>query len=668
MPQFLIQSNFQFGEVSPLLHAQVTSAIYYKAAKRLRNMLVIPQGGVQKRFGLHYRATISGITDYTLIKPFIFDYEDGSRYLLIFRNLAIDIYFNDVIVATVVTTYTAAQIAALSITQTANLVFIAHGLHKPAILRRTSAHAGWALDANPTFLFYPTYDFDQNYNGEIFYVQIAGASITTSQNLLGQAVQLHSSGPLFTTNHVGGLFFGDSGTLRILSFVSNQILNAEIVQVFDPLSSLFHGSFSISGANAVLTEVAFSDARGWPQKVSFFQNRIVFARTASLLGGLWGSDYNGFKYNAFSFDDSESLDTNAISTVIYSAKKAVVIEHMVSFKTLVIMTSSGLYSTPLLQEIPVTPSNIAFINQQTADSSSPVEPVIFDNEVIFFDKGGRKVKNLTMVGNSTRYQSNNISVLAPQLVDTPYSASVFENSSREDGNWLYMTNTGSTLDGALSIYQSVPEQEITAWTLSTTDGKFRHVVCDEELVYFIVERVIDGVTTLFIEQLDFDLNMDATFTATFGSPTSVITGLSYLEGKSVRVIGDGAVMQTRTVASGQITLERAVTDVEVGLEFTPECVPMPVNVPTQFGNNVYLPKSIKSCYIDYFESAGIKINGELLPAFNFDVDHYDTPVILKTDFDNICPFNGWDPRQEISITQSDPLPFTLIGVGFVVTL
>lgn len=671
MPQFLVQSSFQFGEVSELLHAQVNSEIYYKAARRVRNMLVIPQSGIERRFGLLYRDTIQGIVDYTIVKPFIFDYEDGTRYLLIFRDLAIDVYHEGVFIVSVVTTYTASEISSLSLTQSPNLLFIAHGSHKPAILRRTAAHAGWALETNPNFIHYPTYDFLQNYDTAFFQFKVAGVLLTKTQNLIGHQVDITSTlAGTFTANHVGGLYFGDGATLRIETFTSGTAVTARILHPFSDSSSIFLPATPqrISGADSVLTEVAFSTTRGWPQKVSFFQNRIFFARTSSLLGGIWGSNYNGFKATSFIFDDSDELDTNAISTVLYSTKQAVVIQHLVFFKTLLIMTSSGLFSTSLLQEGPLTPTNVSFINLQTADASNSVEPCVFDNEVIFFDKGGRKVKNIVLNGNSTRYETHNISVLAPQLIDTPCSAGVFENSSIKDGNWLFMINSGGDLEGTVSIFQSVPEQEIAAWTLSTTDGQFRHVVCDEELVYFIVERIIEGDVKLFIEELNFDLLTDATYVNSYGSPTDVIVGLSYLEGKEVRVIGDGAVMQSQTVVSGSITLEREVTEVRVGLNYDPEVIPMPINIPTQYGNNVYLPKSIKSVYVDFYQSAGIKVNGTYIPPFRFNEDQYDEPVILKTDFVNVCPFNGWDPRQEIVISQTDPLPFTLIGVGFEVTL
>lgn len=683
----MIQSSFQFGEVSELLHARVDSPIYYRAVKRLRNMLVIPQGGAERRFGQVFVDQINDhagspvyLTDYTQVKPYIFDYEDGSRYLLIFRDLRIDIYFNNVYQSSVVTTYAAAEIEDLSIAQSANILFIAHGEHAPATLIRASTSPVVMTLTTPVFSPYPTFDFSQNYDSLSFGIYIAGVAMVVGQNLLGQAVEVRSNGAVFTANHAGGLFFADGGVVRIDAYVSNVSVTGRILTIFDDKSALFYGSNAIVGKEAVLTEIAFSATRKFPQKVSFFQNRIFFARTQSLLGGIWGSNYNGYKYNQFTFDDSEVLDTNAISTIVQGVK-ATLIQHIVAFKTLLVFTTSGLYSTPLLIDLPLTPTNISFLNLQTSDAANDVVPVVFDNDVVFFDKGGKKVKSVNVYATTQHYESKVISVLAPHLIDDPYSAGVFENSSLKDGSWMFMVNNRGTRDGQLAVYQSVPEQEITAWSLSTTAAtlsntasKYRHVVSDEETVYFIVERVVNGNTRLFIEQLSFDAYMDASLFKTQAASTTV-TGLSYLEGETVRVRGynsatmtDYAVMTSATVTGGQITTEFAVTNVEVGLGWSPEIVPMPLNIPMPNGNNLYMPKSIKKIYVDFYESLGIEVNGDVIPSFRTNNDDlYGEPPVPKTDFVQIESMTGWDPSAEISITQSDPLPLTLLGIGFVVT-
>lgn len=683
----MIQNSFQFGEVSELLHARVDSPIYYRSVKRLRNMLVIPQGGVERRFGQTYVDQINNhtgapptyLTNYTQVKPYIFDYEDGSRYLLIFRPLAIDIYLGGVYQSTTVTTYSSGEIKDLSISQSSNIVFIAHGSHSPATLVRASTGpVVLTLNAAPTFLDYPTFDFVQSYDATTFNVQVGGVNIVTAQNLLGQVVTVVASAALFTADYVGGLFYAEGGVIRFTAFNSNVNMTGRIINTFDDESALFHGAGTILGADAVVTEKAFSATRGWPQKVAFFQNRLFFGRTAFILGGLWGSNYNGYTAGKLNFDDSEALDTNAISTIVQGSK-ATLIQHIVAFKTLLIFTTSGLYSTPLLIDLPLTPTNVSFLNLQTADAANDVVPLAFDNDVIFFDKGGRKVKNVNVYATTQHYESKVISVLAPHLVDEPYSAAVFENSSDKDGNWMFMVNNRGAREGQLSVYQSVPEQEITAWSLSTAadtvDGTcyYRHVVSDEETTYFIVERVVNGNTRLFIEQLDFDAYMDCSVIGT-QALAATISGLSHLEGEAVKVRGkvinsDGeAVVDTiGLVTAGIVTLEDAVTNYEVGLAWTTEIVPSAMNVALPTGNNLYMPKNIKSMYVDFYQSLGIRVNGELIPPFRIDSDTYDNPAAPKTDFVQVWPFSGWNATVEISITQSEPLPLTLIGMGFIVT-
>lgn len=686
----LIQSSFQFGEVSTLLHAKVDSPIYYRAVKRLRNMLVIPQGGAQRRFGLDWIDDITATSDYREVLPYIFDYEDGTRYLLVFRHQAVDIYWSDNpldLPVTVVTTYTASEIQDLCIAQSANLVFITHGSHVPGILRRTAAGSPptFALEANPTFLNYPTFDFLQNYDGYTFKVQVGGVDIVIAQNLLGQVVEVVSSTAMFSADFVGGVFYGEGGVIRFTFMNSTTNMAGRIINIFSAESSLFHAGSgnAIHGNDCVVTEKAFSANRGYPQKVAFFQNRIFFAKTSTLLGGIWGSNYNGYNSTKLNFDDSATLDTNSISTVL-QGNRSTIINHILGFKTLIVFTSSGLYSTPLLIDLPLTPTNIAFVNLQTADAASTVPPLVFDNETIFFDKGGKKVKTINVNATTQHYETKNISVLAPHLIDQPYSAAVFENSSVKDGNWMFVVNSGDTIldddtamEGTLSVYQNVPEQEIVAWSLMTTSetsdgsvGKFRHVVSDEERAYFIVEREINGNTVLYIEKLNFSTFMDCAKSGTQALSTT-ISGLSHLEGETVKVRGleDGATRQAvvntiGVVTGGVITLETAVTDYEVGLPWYPTIVPLPINVPTPIGANLYLPKSISALYVDFNESLGIEVNGELIPPFRFNDDVYDDGAQPKTDFVKMVPMVGWDPRAEITISQSEPLPLTLVGLGF----
>ena len=58
MPVENIQTNFTSGELDPLLSARMDAKAYYNGAARLRNIIVIPQGGARRRPGLEYVDTL----------------------------------------------------------------------------------------------------------------------------------------------------------------------------------------------------------------------------------------------------------------------------------------------------------------------------------------------------------------------------------------------------------------------------------------------------------------------------------------------------------------------------------------------------------------------------------------------------------------------------------
>ncbi len=677
MTTFLMQSDFKFGEISPLLFARTASPIYGNGAKRLRNCLVLPQGGATKRFGLKYIANLTTIdSDYTHYYPFFFTHEDGSKYQLLFTPLAISIFYGDALVATVVTTYTAADILILDVAQSNSLVFITCRGKSPAILSRVTAHATWSLNATPTFINQPTYDFAQNYDTFTFVVYLSGTAtiVTPATNLLGVAIKLTSSTAMFTADHVGGLYFGAGGTIRMNQLLDASNMGGHIIKVFDDKSQMLDvaaAARNILGSQSVVTEKMFSTARGWPEKVCFFQNRLWFGRTTSLPGVLCGSNYNGFSSGRMNFDDSRTLDTSAVSTVLYGRRNTT-INHILSYKSLIIFTTSGIYSTTLDTFEPITPLNINFVNLQTGDTSNEVLPDILENNCVFYDRGGNRVKTLIITDDGKSYQAGTLNILAPHLIDEPFSTAVFDNSTDIDGSYLFVINNAGVVKGMLASYNLIVEQGITAWTLQNTginpatEG-FRHVISDGEDVYFITQRTINGSSKLYMERLNFGYQTDCTIPFTQAS-SKTITGLSALEGLVVDVIAgtSDATMGycgSFLVTSGNVVINSAVTQGYVGIRFTPLIGTLPLLVPTEVGTNVFRPKHIKSLYVDFFESLNITVNNTKLSYFNLNSELMDVSLVPQTDYEEVEPMSGWDPRTEIVISQDAPQPFTIIGIG-----
>src|SRR5580704_903180 len=121
----------------------------------------------------------------------------------------------------------------------------------------------WAINAT-VFTNTPVFDFSAGIPYQTF--------TFTPSATTGYAVTITSSNAIFTAANVGGTFSGNGGITRITSVSSSTVI---VVQVLQP----FTDTTAIPGNLSVLTEPAWSNARGWPRVCSSFQNRAFFANT-----------------------------------------------------------------------------------------------------------------------------------------------------------------------------------------------------------------------------------------------------------------------------------------------------------------------------------------------------------------------------------------------------
>jgi hypothetical protein len=359
----------------------------------------------------------------------------------------------------------------------------------------------------------------------------------------------------------------------------------------------------------------------------------------------------------FDFDIGTGLPSEAIISTISNASLNI-INHVVSNRSLQVFTSSGEFAAAEYDGSPLEPTNNS-IRLQSKNGSSDVEPIELDNATFYIRKGGKAVMAFIINENSQVYESLEVSVLSPQLIKNPVSSAVLAGSTEESANFIFIVND----DGTLACYQTLREQDVSAWTGWSTDGSFEEITNVEEDVYLVVERVIEGSNKLYIEQLDRTVYTDSAFTNTYGMPTRTITGLGHLEGKEVQIRGDGFVLTPQTVVNGEIELsedEPEVSTVEVGLNFTPQLIPNPPVIIASGNNFSYNILRINKAYIHYYESLGIYVNGkEEIPYLEF-VDT-DQPTV-KSGIKELVLL-GWDRLPDIEITQKVPLPMTILAVG-----
>lgn len=645
------QADFSIGEITPLLQARVDIDQYYKALKTAKNVVNLPQGPMTKRFGLRYISQIIGISTFTEIRLASFEYSSDTQYVLVFIPGSIIIYQNDELVATVPTIYTSDQIIELRFDQNLNQLIIVHPDVPPYQLIRGSDSFTWSFSLF-SFKNVPTFDFTNNYNTITFTL---GAE-------MGQDVILTASAAVFTPDYVGGSFTSIPGLAKIISYSSPAVVHVNIYIAF--------GSLQVNGYEAILAEPAFSDTRGWPQSIAFYQSRLFFGGTKSLPQGLFGSVLNQYD----NFLTGLGLPTDALILFLAGARLNS-IQYLLNAVSLFVFTSGGQYATQPLTTQALTPSTASISKQTSTGIQINVTPFFIDNDVLYVQKGGRDVIKMSYNIAYSSYETTSLAFTAEHLIKNPVDNSKLEHSQNNQGTYAYYCNGDPlafdrdgniTIDsGTLAILQIIQEEKIQSWTWAETpNGKFRRTVGLDTSVYFVIERIINGETVFYLERQDDEASLDCTSNFTPNTPTNIIYGLDYLEGEKVAVITQSGYAGEFTVLAGKVELPQLINTAEIGLLWIPVIETLPINIQTQQGNNIYQKKQIRQTYLHVYKSEGITINDILIPEINIGIQDLNKPIEYLDGVYQIPTSYGWEWNQPLIISQVVPAPFTILGISY----
>ena len=687
MSVLTVQNDFTHGEFSPKLIARFDISLYNKGASKLRNVMIINQGGATRRAGTVFVHDFLGTLATNDFRMVEFQLTEDIFYLFIFTEAKLEIFRDSVLVATIATTFIQSQIRDLKMAQTDNLMLITHPDFESQQIANTdptgSPDISWSLEI-VDFTLVPTHDFEHNYDDSTFRVNTSGPNPLTIEVLTGTFNFLGSQ----NVNYDGGVFISEGSTItepigfaRILSIdVGGVFANIDIIS---PFSSKVMGG-GITGKDVVIGEAAWSNntspikSRGWPTTVTFYQDRLWFGGSKSLPQTVFASkigDFLDFEIGTGLPDDAiiEELATDSLNKI----------KHIIADRTLQLFTTTSEFALQQFVTDVVAPGTVS-VTKQTGKGASDVEPILLDNSTFYVKRGGRALMVFNFDDNVKAYQSFDISILSPQLIRNPIASAVLQSTTRDDSDFLFLMNE----DGTMAIYQTRQDQNISAFTLAETgptnvlslnDGFKGGVQVGDDL-FLMVKRTIEGTEHYFIERFDFDAFTDsATIKDLSAAPTAVITGLGYLEGETVRVRGEitkGAgffVFASQVVAGSEITVkdergnDQVLETVEIGLNFNPLIEPLPVVIQAQDGTTAYIPKRNVRIFVDYFDSLGIFIQDVLIPHREFGPLVLDQPPIPATGVEEFRDL-GWSRRPPVTITQTDPLPMTILAIGYEVAI
>ena len=168
----------------------------------------------------------------------------------------------------------------------------------------------------------------------------------------------------------------------------------------------------------------------------------------------------------------------------------------------------------------------------------------------------------------------------------------------------------------------------------------------------------------YIECFNDDYTTDAAvqYTVIAGDlPGSTsVSGLGHLEGKTVKIAADDAMQTDKTVSSGAITTDSTASIfMEIGLDYTPTIKTMPVELKLPSGNIIAQKKRIVETTAQLYLSQNMTINGNDIPF---------TAAAFFTGRKRKKPMLGFDRMGQITISQSAPLFFTLLGLEYKVSV
>lgn len=621
MPRVInLQTSFNSGVLDPRLAARTDVKHFYQGAAEAENVQSLPQGGMKRRPGFKY---VDAINEEARLAAFAFNVE--QTYLLVFTVNNIAVYMDDVFQADITTTYTVDELFELQWTQSADTMIIVHESHQPKKVVRGLTHTSWSI-SNIDITNIPKYKYSK-------YQTKLTAALTTA----GTTATVAS-----TTD------FSASGFISIKHEVMSY--SGKTATTFTGLGRGADNTTAVAHAvNDVAfdTEAVWSATRGWPKSATFYQGRLWFGGSGSRPQTLWGSVTNDF----YNFDVGSSLDDEALDLTL-DTDQVNAITAVYAGRHLQIFTTGGEFS---INDLPITPAKSS-VRRQSLFGSSYIPPKSIDGATIFVDRTGKSVREFLYAYAEDAYTSGTVSLLASHLLNSPIDMDTLRGTGSADANYVYFVN----YDGTVAVYNSLRAQEVGGWTKWTTNGYIESVSVVVEEVYFIVARYIDGVLKRYLERLDPDSYTDANVRKTQTS-SATVTGLAHLNGEECRVRSNGSILNNSTPSSGQITMDSAGSEVEVGLNYNTKIKTMPVNQDFQDGSILTRRKRIVRVDVNLYESLGVSVSDEYMSDRSFGMN-LGSGVEPFTGIKEIFLL-GYTDLAQIEITQSDPVPMTLLGIG-----
>ena len=682
--------NFTGGEVTPTLSARYDLQKFGSFLQCCENFIPNLHGDIERRPGMRFIADLGGKS---VLIPFQFNTEPENNYVLIFREGSITVASADGLLSgvSIESPYALDDVYTLSTAQAGDIVYLAH---KNYVLRKltrsgTAPDYEWALEevvlnqsiaapAAPTVTFVRDNGDDSaplNYTLRYVVTAVDGDGVESVASAVG------STSGKYPTDWVVG---------NHVDLAWTAVDGAEEYNVYRE-SAGYYGFIGVSRSTSFQDQnfepdTATTPKEDWnpfeggnnPATVAFHQQRLVLGGTkddpASFFMSRTG-DYENFRKSR-PLQDDDPVEYMLASGSIDE------IRWMASFGDLLIGTSGAEYKATS-SGAAITSSDVQ-ISVQSYWGSSGLAPLIIGQSVMHCQRSGSHVRDLYYSWESDGYAGNDLSLLAPQLVESHHIM-----------QWAFQQSPGSNIwavrdDGVLLCLTYMKEQNVYGWSRHVTQGKVLSVAVisgsQEDVVMLVVEREMGGVKKYFLERLagrfrDADgigdaFYVDCGLTSRQETASDTVGGLGHLEGADVVALADGSPVEGLTVTDGAVTLPYAAKVATVGLNYVSALSPLPLETDTQQGATLGKRRAYGKCVLRLYRSVGGKY-AATEPGDLFDVagwkgrTAYDLPFLPEKYGEACQPFSGnieislpsgQDADTSLWLMQDRPMPFRVVAI------
>jgi hypothetical protein len=425
---------------------------------------------------------------------------------------------------------------------------------------------------------------------------------------------------------------------------------------------------------------AWSDTTGYPSAVTFFKNRLWWATRQSLHGSV-PNDFENMAEDFF----NEVRDDSAINYQV-NAQDINEILWIEGGEKLIVGTGGGEFvGGEQNPNNPLSPFNFQ-CPPQSRRRVRGVAPVGVGTSLLYVQRAGRKLLSMDYAIERDRYVSSDQTVLNDRITRSGIVWMCYQGEP-DSMLWCGLANgklVGFTLD---------QEQQVAGWGRHPIggDGLVESGVSTpspnglREDLWVIVRRTINGQTKRYVEYMekpwegnDIDGSLGEDQEDAFyvdsglsynGVSTRTVTGLEHLEGCTVQVLADGAVVSPDPVVSGgSITIARAAVTWQIGFQYVSRWVSNRIEVPTNDGTSQGKIKRLQGAAVRFIDTLGGECGqfGGTLESLSYrsvstSMGHGE-PIRFTGTHDAVFGAE-YDVDAMLEIRQAQPLPMTITSIA-----